>query len=70
MKKTTRHRVGRAIAALFHHRYLRRNNFRVNTATLEKLEASVAAQRALRTSDPKSFASTGLYGPFGPAAFN
>jgi hypothetical protein len=70
MKKVTRNKVGRVLIALFHHRYNRRNNFRVNTATLQRLEASVAAQRFLRSTDPKRFASAGFYGPFGPTSSN
>jgi hypothetical protein len=64
MQKVSRHPFSRAIAAMFHHRYLRRNTFKINTKTLERLEADVAAQRALRSSDPKAFASSSFYGPF------
>ena len=64
MKKAPRDPFFRALIALFHTRYLRRNNFKINTLTLERLEASVASQREMRSKDPKRFAETGFYGPF------
>ena len=64
MKKTTRNPFFRMLLTLFHTRYLRRNNFKMNTLTLERLEASVREQRELRSSDPKLFASSGFHGPF------
>jgi hypothetical protein len=64
MKKVTRQPFLRALASLTHHRYLRRNNFNINTRTLERLEASVAAQRRFRTENPEQFATASFYGPF------
>lgn len=66
MQKISRHPLRRALTAMFHDRYMRRNNFKINTMTLERLEADVAAQRALRSSDPEAFAKTGFHGPFAP----
>lgn len=64
MKKAPRNQFFRVLVTLFHARYVRRNNFRINTQTLERLEASVASQRQLRSQDPKRFASSAFYGPF------
>lgn len=48
MRKTSRQPLLRALTALFHARYLRRENFRFNTEELQRRTATISAQWALR----------------------
>lgn len=65
MQRITRVQPFRALRALFHGRFQRRQNFRFNTMTLLEREEMVRQERELRTNNPEAFADGSLYGgPF------